>query len=111
MAIGPEPRKCWASAAQASIASSSERANTHPGCEQPGCRFSLHAQVEDHSAITVRVLLHSHGEEADLQPTLFEVLCLERTDSRCTLAAIKLQNGRVWPVGLLTEEHEADDIP
>jgi hypothetical protein len=75
-----------------------------------GCRFSPHAQVEDHSAIAVRVLLHNRGEETDLRPALFEVLRVERTGSGCTLAAIKLQTGRVWPVGLLGEEDEANNI-
>lgn len=76
-----------------------------------GCKFSVHADVENHSAIAVRVLLHNRGVETDLRPVLFEVVRVERADSGCTLAAVKLQNGQVWPVDLLTEEHVTCELP
>lgn len=49
----------------------------------------------NHSAIAVRVLLHSRGEETDTRPMRFEVVRVERTDSGCTLAAIKMPSAQV----------------
>jgi hypothetical protein len=76
-----------------------------------GCKFCVHAQVEDHSAIAVRVLLHSRGEETDTRPMLFEVVRVERADSGCTLAAVKMQSGRVWPIDSLAEQHTSEGVP
>jgi hypothetical protein len=69
-----------------------------------GCRFPLHAHVENHSAIALRVLLHSRGVETDLRPVLFEVMHVEAADLGWTVTAVKLQNGQVWPVDLLAYE-------
>lgn len=75
-----------------------------------GCRFSVHAQVENHSAIAVRVLFHRRGEETDIRPVLFEVVRVEPEGSGCTLAAVKLHPGQVWPVDSLAQEDLTAEI-
>jgi hypothetical protein len=75
-----------------------------------GCRFSVSAPVENHSAIAIRVLLHRGGVETDLRPMLFEVVGVEPGEFGYTLAAVKLQQGPVWPSSpFATDESQDED--
>jgi hypothetical protein len=79
-----------------------------------GCRFQLRAEIEKHSAISVRVIRRRNGMMMDDPPVLFRVVWIRRTNPGWMVAGAKLQPVRLWTVGFPVEptnENSPEDPP
>jgi hypothetical protein len=79
-----------------------------------GCRFQLRAELEKHSAISVRVIRRRNGMMMDDPPVLFRVVWVRHTTPGWMVAGAKLQPVRLWTVGFPvdpTDENSPEDSP
>jgi len=75
---------------------------------ESGCRLELRAEVEKHSAISVRVIRRRNGMMMDDPPVLFRVVWVRHTNPGWMIAGAKLQPVQLWTVGFPVEP--SDDI-
>lgn len=79
-----------------------------------GCRFQLRAEIEKHSAISVRVIRRRNGMMMDDPPVLFRVVWVRHANPGWMVAGAKLQTVRLWTVGFPvepTDENSPEDPP
>jgi len=81
---------------------------------ESGCRFRLNAELERHSAVSVRVIQRSSGFMVPDPPVVFRVVWTKYMQPDWIVAGAKLQPAHLWAVGFPAEPgdgHSPDDSP
>lgn len=79
---------------------------------ESGCRFRLNAELEKHSAVSVRVIRRSNGFVVPDPPVVFRVVWTKYMQPGWIVAGAKLQPVHLWAVGFSAEPgngHSPDD--
>lgn len=75
-----------------------------------GCSFLLNAELEENSAVSVRVIRRRNGMKHDDPPVLFRVAWTRQTHPgwpKWTVAGEKMQPVQLWTVGFPVEPDDA----
>lgn len=75
-----------------------------------GCSFLLNAEVEKHSAVSVRVIRRCNEMMQDDPPVLFSVVWTKQSHPgwpKWTVAAAKLQGVQLWTLGFPVNANNA----
>jgi hypothetical protein len=129
-AAPPERRREWRESRRVPVEVSgfdargrffTERTSTHDVSDS-GCSFLLNAELEENSAVSIRVVRRRNGMMHDDPPVLFRVAWTKQTHPgwpKWTVAGEKMQPVQLWAVGfpvapksaVAGRESSSDDTP